>query len=397
MRTQPHPALPQGYSRRDVIALIADVGRDIGLSTRLTDILTRMIGSTDQDAWIDPEKEPIFYGRQETFAQRLRISTRQLRSHEKTLQKRGLIQRRTLANGSRYGSAGLGLVLTPLIERFTELLDIREARKAQFERMKQLKAQRSVRLATVRDELARLSESDVLSDDIQAMIQERATWPRTDTLLSMGEAALSQHLDDATDLCARLVDWIENHSDSSCEPEETFRSYIQEDINQIHSEECNAHVNKRSADKPAHSKSNTSEPYGPDDCREKQLQAETEALQGLFSGYYGLSHAVSLASEEFQMEMEARGGERPEYALVEAAAARVPHLGINITAWAAACDRMGRTKAAICILLLDANRDHAVNPVRNPGGALRGMIKAHNRGKLNIVGSLIGLHRRRGF
>ena len=397
MRTQPHPALPQGYSRRDVIALIADVGRDIGLSTRLTDILTRMVGSTDQDAWIDPEKEPIFYGRQETFAQRLRISTRQLRSHEKTLQERGLIQRRTLANGSRYGSAGLGLVLTPLIERFTELLDIREARKAQFERMKLLKAQRSVRLATFRDELARLSENDVLSDDIQALIQERATWPRTDTLLSMGEVALSQHLDDATDLCARLVNWIENHSDSSCEPEETFRSYIQEDINQIHSEECNAHVNKRSADKPAHSKSNTSEPYGPDDCREKQLQAETEALQGLFSGYYGLSHAVSLASEEFQMEMEARGGERPEYALVEAAAARVPHLGINITAWAAACDRMGRTKAAICILLLDANRDHAVNPVRNPGGALRGMIKAHNRGKLNIIGSLIGLHRRRGL
>ena len=397
MRTQPHPALPQGYSRRDVIALIADVGRDIGLSTRLTDILTRMVGSTDQDAWIDPEKEPIFYGRQETFAQRLRISTRQLRSHEKTLQERGLIQRRTLANGSRYGSAGLGLVLTPLVERFTELLDIREARKAQFERMKLLKAQRSVRLATFRDELARLSENDVLSDDIQALIQERATWPRTDTLLSMGEVALSQHLDDATDLCARLVNWIENHSDSSCEPEETFRSYIQEDINQIHSEECNAHVNKRSADKPAHSKSNTSEPYGPDDCREKQLQAETEALQGLFSGYYGLSHAVSLASEEFQMEMEARGGERPEYALVEAAAARVPHLGINITAWAAACDRMGRTKAAICILLLDANRDHAVNPVCNPGGALRGMIKAHNRGKLNIVGSLIGLHRRRGL
>lgn len=397
MRTQPHPALPQGYSRRDVIALIADVGRDIGLSTRLTDILTRMVGSTDQDAWIDPEKEPIFYGRQETFAQRLRISTRQLRSHEKTLQERGLIQRRTLANGSRYGSAGLGLVLTPLIERFTELLDIREARKAQFERMKLLKAQRSVRLATFRDELARLSENDVLSDDIQALIQERATWPRTDTLLSMGEVALSQHLDDATDLCARLVNWIENHSDSSCEPEETFRSYIQEDINQIHSEECNAHVNKRSADKPAHSKSNTSEPYGPDDCREKQLQAETEALQGLFSGYYGLSHAVSLASEEFQMEMEARSGERPEYALVEAAAARVSHLGINITAWAAACDRMGRTKAAVCILLLDANRDHAVNPVRNPGGALRGMIKAHNRGKLNIVGSLIGLHRRRGL
>ena len=397
MRTEPHPALPQGYSRRDVIALIADVGRDIGLSTRLTDILTRMVGSTDQDAWVDPEKEPIFYGRQETFAQRLRISTRQLRSHEKTLQKRGLIKRRTLANGSRYGSAGLGLVLTPLIERFTELLDIREARKAQFERMKQLKAMRSVRLATFRDELARLSEADQLSDDVQAMITERATWPRTDTLLTLGEARLSQHLDEATELCTTLVDWIENHSDSTCEPEETFRSYIQEDIQQILSDECNASEGKRSAGKPAHADSNMSEPNGPDDCREKELQAETEALQGLFSGHYGLSHAVSLASAEFQMEMEMRSGERPEYALVEAAAARVPHLGITLTAWAAACDRMGRTKAAICILLLDANRDHAVRPVLNPGGALRGMIKAHNRGKLNIIGSLIGLHRRRGL
>ena len=28
---------------------------------------------------------------------------------------------------------------------------------------------------------------------------------------------------------------------------------------------------------------------------------------------------------------------------------------------------------------------------------MRGMIKAHNRGKLNIIGSLIGLHRRRGL
>ena len=80
-----------------------------------------------------------------------------------------------------------------------------------------------------------------------------------------------------------------------------------------------------------------------------------------------------------------------------AAAAATPAGAVTLTAWAAACDRMGRTKAAICILLLDANRDHAVNPVRNPGGALRGMIKAHNRGKLNIIGSLIGLHRRRGL
>ncbi|MEP2031595.1 MAG: replication initiation protein RepC [Paracoccaceae bacterium] len=397
MRTEPFPTLPQGFSRRDVIAIIADIGRDLGLSPRLTDILTRLIGSTDQAAWTDSEKEPVFYGRQETFAQRLCISTRQLRNHERTLQRRGLVKRRTLANGGRHGDTGLGLVLTPIIERFTEFLEIREQRRAQFERMKQLKATRSVRFATFRDELARLSDTDRATEDVQAMIAERETWPRTDTLLSLGEARLAAHLEEATSLCMELSEWIENHADSSCEPEETFRSSIQEDNQKIPHEVCNANADRRSAGKPAHSKFIASEPTGPDDCREQKLQAETEALQGLFSGRYGLDHAVSLASADFKFEMEVRKNEAPEYAFVEAANARIAPLGINISAWAAACDRMGRTRAALCVMLLDANRDHPTKPVLNPGGALRGMIKAHNRQTLNLIGSLIGLHRRRGL
>ena len=397
MRTEPFPSLPQGFSRRDVIALMADIGRDIGLGPRLTDILTRLIGCTDPDAWIDPSKEPIIYGRQESFAQKLGISTRQLRTHEKTLLKHGLMDRRTAANGSRHGSTGLGLVLTPLIEMFTQLLEVREARNARYARMKTLKATRSVRWATFRDELARLSAEDLLSDDVQEMISERETWPRTDTLLCMGEARLSQHIDAATELCTKLSNWIENHADSSCEPEETFRSYIQEDIQMNLSETCNHTVDKRSADKSAHAEYPTPGPNGPVDCKEKELEAETLALQGLFSGRYGLDHAVSLASEDFKFEMQVRRSDRPDYAFVEAANARVAPLGINITAWAAACDRMGRVPAALCVMLLDANRDHPTAPVMHPGGALRGMIKAHNRGKLNLIGSLIGLHRRCGL
>ena len=341
MRTEPFPSLPQGFSRRDVIALMADIGRDIGLGPRLTDILTRLIGCTEADAWIDPEKEPIFYGRQESFAQKLGISTRQLRTHEKTLLKHGLMERRTAANGSRHGGTGLGLVLTPLIERFTDFLSVREARNERYARMKTLKATRSVRWATFRDELARLSPEDLLSDDVQDMIAERETWPRTDALLSMGEARLTQHIEAATNLCTRLSDWITNHADSSCEPAETFRSFIQEDIQQIHSEKCNANVDKRSAGKPAHSKYPAPGPDGPVDCKEKELEAETLALQGLFSGRYGLDHAVSLASEDFKFEMQVRNGDRPDYAFVEAANARIAPLGINITAWAAACEPHG--------------------------------------------------------
>ena len=396
MRTEPFPTLPQGFSKRDVIALIADIGCDIGLSPRLTDILTRLIGCTDQDAWTNDSKEPVFYGRQESFAQRLHITPRQLRNHERSLQRMGLIEKRTLANGSRHGATNLGLVLTPIIEAFTQLLDVREARNARTIRMKHMKATRSLRIATFRDELARLSDEDLAHPDVQAMILERESWPRTDTLLGLGEARLSQHIEDATSLCTSLVEWIENHADSSCEPAETFRSFIQEDNQKTLSEECNASVHKRSAGKPAHSEFSESGPNGPSSCREKELQAETEALQGLFSGHYGLGHAITLASEDFQFEMQVRSGENQEYAFVEAAAARIAPLGINISAWAAACDRMGRARAALCVMLLDANRDHPTRPVQNPGGALRGMIKAHNRNTLNLIGSLIGLHRRRG-
>jgi len=81
--------------------------------------------------------------------------------------------------------------------------------------MKTLKATRSVRWATFRDELARLSDEDLLTAEVQVMIAERETWRRTDTLVNMGEARFLQHIETATSLCMRLTDWIEVHAESS--------------------------------------------------------------------------------------------------------------------------------------------------------------------------------------
>ena len=58
---------------------------------------------------------------------------------------------------------------------------------------------------------------------------------------------------------------------------------------------------------------------------------------------------------------------------------------------------MGDFRAALCLLVTDANRDHPVTPVRKPGGHLRALTRRHQAGQLNLVGSLVGLaHRRRG-
>ena len=53
---------------------------------------------------------------------------------------------------------------------------------------------------------------------------------------------------------------------------------------------------------------------------------------------------------------------------------------------------MGDLTTAICLLIIDANMTRNSNPVQNPGGGtLRAMTRQNKAGKLNLVGSLIGL------
>ena len=55
----------------------------------------------------------------------------------------------------------------------------------------------------------------------------------------------------------------------------------------------------------------------------------------------------------------------------------------------------GDLRAALCVLVTDANRDHPLTPIRRPGGHLRALTQRHRAGQLNLVGSLIGLAERR--
>lgn len=391
MTTEPYPILPQGYGRGDVIALASEIGPMIGLSSAGAFILTKLIGSTDKRDWTDASRQPIFYGQQDTLAARLGLSSRQLRSHETRFVRLGLIERRTRANGGRDFRTGLGLILTPLINRFIEFMTIRDERRATAKRMKQLTALRSVRKAEIKEQLARLSEADRAAPAITAIACRFTAWPRADSLLPMGEERLGHHIEDATALCIELAEWIDNQSDPSCQPAQNFRSYIQEDTNQILSVPCNTAVNKSAADDPRQ----RTDPDGTEQGLEEKREGERTALQGLFEGRYGLPHMVSLASEAFRFEVEARSDRGLAYAFIDAAAARLFDLGISENAWAEACQTMGRGRAAACVLVLDANRDHPTKPVKNPGGALRGMTAAERRNGLNLMGSLFGLHRRR--
>ena len=65
--------------------------------------------------------------------------------------------------------------------------------------------------------------------------------------------------------------------------------------------------------------------------------------------------------------------------------------GINRSVWADALQVMSEDDAMICALITDARCDDSCAAVWNPGGFMRGMVRAARRGELNLIGSLIGL------
>ena len=77
--------------------------------------------------------------------------------------------------------------------------------------------------------------------------------------------------------------------------------------------------------------------------------------------------------------------------LVRAAVQMLRELGINDDAWNEAVTVMGQIRAAVSVLIIDANRSHPITPIHKPGGALRAFSRRDLSGQLNLDGSLIGL------
>jgi len=76
---------------------------------------------------------------------------------------------------------------------------------------------------------------------------------------------------------------------------------------------------------------------------------------------------------------------------VEAISLILNDLGIHPKAWQEACAVMGKSVAAIALLVVDRNRFHPKAPLRNPGGALRALARAARKGNLDLTRSVFGI------
>ena len=153
----------------------------------------------------------------------------------------------------------------------------------------------------------------------------------------------------------------------------------------------------RTDDKSSESICLNADPKGSTNCLEKKYgEAEADRKKEL-TEIVNPERLILFGSSDFEQAVRFYQGSNPhisEQDFVLASIDQLHRLGVHSSAYNEAVDTMGDLTTAICLLIIDANLMRSSNPVRNPGGMLRAMTRQHKAGKLNLVGSLIGLEQK---
>jgi len=106
------------------------------------------------------------------------------------------------------------------------------------------------------------------------------------------------------------------------------------------------------------------------------------------------SRLLDLAPERWREALD--GIETVNWSVIGyVAAARRAELGVSDHAWRSGIERMGERCAAICLAVLDINRDHPTKPVRSVGGAFVAMTRRAQAGELHLEPSIQWITARR--
>lgn len=392
-----YPTLTSGWQRDSFIHLVERVAPHLGVGRAAAHTWARLAAMTRPTDWTAEDREPFVYAAASELAKILALSETRLRAHTARLERAGLLERRTAANGSRSRHAGTGLFFSGVIDRFPELLALDAQLTAARRKAIYLRGQRSTHWRCLRQALEHLREVASHDGRVQAIEGAFASWPRADRLHGMTLDALAAHEMEADALTRDALDLLEMFTKTGDRPTENERSHLQ-DTNEDCSLSCEARAgDRRPAAEPAFGQLSRLPPESRRADAENERGSGTNAARREWLTKLGSERLFRLASPEMQFYLSGRAD--PErlrfHDFVWTAERRVLDLSIHHSAWSDACTAMGEDGATVAMLILDARRDDPVAPIISPGGYLRGMTRAWLQGHLNLVGSLIGLSERR--
>ncbi|WP_209599449.1 helix-turn-helix domain-containing protein [Ruegeria sp. HKCCSP351] len=387
-----HNGLPDGWNRDRFRQLCVCYAQIRGASAQCIRTLEIIIDMISPCAFRDPSQEPFCYARQETLIAGRGLTDRTIHNHERELEAIGLIERRLGANGARCKRKGLGLFLTPALNLIPEMRDADVRSKAEKKEHDALRGDRSRLYRYVKHSLAVLASLPCPPEGFDELMARFRSWPRADKLKYMSVDGLRSHVQAVHDLWK----WIEIHiakpGEISGEPEACFGCHIQD---QIEEKILSCNVDGEATMPSA----KTTEP----DCSglESNHPAVIEPRKAQKLPRVNNRTLYELASSELRMHIDIAGGGDQKfcptlYAIETGVWSRLSEIGTNISAWHAATDRLTLMGAILAGVITDARlSDPKLPPVVNPGGYLRGMVQAEERGDLNLIASFMGLLARR--
>lgn len=394
-----HNGLPEGWNRDRFRQLCVQYAQIKGCGAQCVRTLEIIIDFVSPSAFKDTTVEPLCYARQETLQGGRAITTKTIYNHERELQSIGLIERRLGANGSRCKRKHLGLFLSPALNLIEEMMEAQSVRQIEKEQHDRLRGDRSRLYRHVKATLTILCANARTATKAEDLMAEFRSWPRSDKLINMTNAALREHVEDCESLLMKLNKIASIPENISGQPVSDYGCHIQDQIeDKILS--CNADSeDKRSSGKPSVSEFESAEPIGSARCREKEYEAETEPHKPQNLPKITGRHLYDVASEEMRLHMDiVGGGSNPDPSLYEvekACANRMAEIGTNSSAWEDAIQHMSLQGAILAAILTDAKLTDPTAPVANPGGYLRGMTRAAKAGELNLIAGWMGLIARR--
>ena len=404
---QDFAVLPGTMQRGELEGLIVDVARHIGMSDSLLKSLQIMMRETRPSDWTDPTKEPICFAMQSNIAFLLGKTDRSVRRDEAELEHRfGFIRKEVAANGNRCrfvmhngDEFRQGISFTPLIEAVPQLLAIREGLQDDRRQSMVLKRKCSALKRNVKNTLMELQSLFPDHAGVKEITQAFLSWPTRYTGFTTIDALDAHYYEvlEVSDSVDKLKETLQCKPNMSGPPDTRVRPYIQ-DTTQEPYVSCNDPVSKRTDCKQSDTNSTDAEPIGSTkECLENKHGGAEVENNSEFLAKMTPQRLFALSSEEMKLYISHHQGDRDHPTamdFVQASIDRLAELGINRSAYNAAIEQMGDMATALCILIIDRNRFHPETPIKNPGGVLRAMTQRHVAGKLNIVGSLIGLSER---
>lgn len=339
-----HKGLPPGVNRFQLLTIFEEVAKPrYGLSRTAILLMREYIWRTfDQD--YEPDRVCAVWSRVSSTARRLSLTTRSINQAERELEEQGFLLRTTGVNGARSGKRNEGRViwaaganLAPLIDRLDELTAVSEAQRLQNMVIDECQA-----------DIRRINKCIRINGDVNALAAAQKIIPGGRVSRICRIDRLREILSDLQNILAALksVPSTQKTSDAS---------------------EENGSLNI------------------PGEDSRKTRNAVPNA-----NNEFSLSpnQALKVAHSRFSRILELYG--EPTWPnIVKASEHVLSEIGISGQTWRNACSKLGREKAALCVIIIQQNlclpAGHPYRAVRG-NSCLRGMTKKHEAGSFNLKG-----------